>query len=381
VVEGRTELFRPRARLRLLDLLRLVAALSVVLFHYTARYSTAWSNPTPQDLWAPLSSATAYGALGVQLFFMISGFVVLMTAWGSDMGAYAASRISRLYPAYWAGVLITGAFLFFDRTISIGGSWSSVGPSGYLLNFTMLQTAFGVPNIEGVYWTLWVELKFYLLIGLLVLVGVTRRRILLLSVAWPLLAAFMAQFRIPIADELLMPEFAPFFSAGMVLYVMYREGWSLLPAVALVFNWIVMMHHAFKTAPFTITLNTDVPANPNVVAVVYTSFIAVILLITQTRLSDVSWKWLTVAGALTYPLYLIHEIPGWWLISKLYPALPKTVVLAIVLAVMLVAAYLINRYVERLLGPRMRRALNSAFSGARRPVDAVRESASQASPR
>jgi len=361
VVEARAELAAPRPRLRLLDLLRLVAALSVVLFHYTARYNLAWSTTTPQEFWAPLSSVTAYGVLGVQLFFLISGFVVLMTAWGADMPRYIASRASRLYPAYWVGVILTGGFLFFDRTISIGGSWASVGPSGFLLNLTLFQSAFGVANVDGVYWTLWAELKFYALIGLLILVGLTRARVIALAVAWPILGAFFSQFDLPIANEILMPEYAAFFSAGMLLFVIYRDGWTTATSLALAFNWVVMMHYAFSTAIYTVYLNTLVPANPNVIAVAYTAFLAVIVAVTQTRLARIQWAWLTVAGALTYPLYLVHEVVGWWLISRLYPALPRVAVLLLVIAMMLGAAYLIHRFVEKPLGPRLRRSLEAAL--------------------
>ena len=48
--------------------------------------------------------------MGVPFFFVISGFVVLMTAWGRDVPHFVASRVGRLFPAYWVAVVIAGFF-------------------------------------------------------------------------------------------------------------------------------------------------------------------------------------------------------------------------------------------------------------------------------
>jgi peptidoglycan/LPS O-acetylase OafA/YrhL len=76
-------------------------------------------------------------------------------------------------------------------------------------------------------------------------------------------------------------------------------------------------------------------------------------------LSWANWKWLTFAGALTYPFYLIHEHLGWFGIRiyhrylglGAYPTLFATVL------TMLVLAYLMNKFVEKPFGPRLKRAL------------------------
>src|SRR5690554_5644422 len=88
-------------RLRVLDLLRFGAALAVVLFHLveTSAWGTRFAFPA-------LSGVTMFGVYGVRLFFVISGFVILMSAWGHSPGRFVISRIARLYPAYWASVIL-----------------------------------------------------------------------------------------------------------------------------------------------------------------------------------------------------------------------------------------------------------------------------------
>src|SRR4051794_6198061 len=82
-------------RLGALDALRFIAAAAVVAFHFTARQSPAWEGPAPEafDAVGPL---TSYGRLGVALFFVISGFVILMSSWGRDLPHFVASRVGRL---------------------------------------------------------------------------------------------------------------------------------------------------------------------------------------------------------------------------------------------------------------------------------------------
>ena len=67
--------------------------------------------PRPSAVGA-LGRWAAYGAMGVPLFFVISGFVVLMTAWGRDVPHFVASRVGRLFPAYWAAVVIAGVIAY-----------------------------------------------------------------------------------------------------------------------------------------------------------------------------------------------------------------------------------------------------------------------------
>ncbi|GMA86366.1 hypothetical protein GCM10025868_16160 [Angustibacter aerolatus] len=71
------------------------------------------------------------------------------------------------------------------------------------------------------------------------------------------------------------------------------------------------------------------------------------------------WRWLTVAGALTYPFYLVHEHLGWFWIRVLrrYLHLPVPLVLLLTAASMLTLAWLIHRFVERPLGPWLKRGL------------------------
>ena len=144
-----------------IDLLRFLAALSVLIFHYT--YRGTIMGLVGGAAFPLVANVTKYGYLGVNLFFLISGFVILVSADGKSPRQFATSRIVRLYPTYWCCLTITFlAILLFGRGLFI------VGAGQYLANLTMLQSFAGVESIDGVYWSLAVEMKFYLLVFLLV---------------------------------------------------------------------------------------------------------------------------------------------------------------------------------------------------------------------
>lgn len=338
------------SRLAMLDALRFVAAAAVMLYHFTAIHASMWdigkAAPFPH-----LGEVTRYGYLGVNLFFFISGFVILMTAWGRSVPQFVASRAGRLLPAYWVGVLLTGALLLLTR-----GDLKPVRPLSVITNLTMVQTAFGVDHVDGVYWTLWVELRFYLIIGLLVLVGITRGRILAFAMIWPVVGAMAKQGGNDFISQLLIADYAPYFAAGMLLYVVYREGWSVLLALLIGFNVALSVTRAVEvTAP--VLRHTG--AKPNLViagAIVLVCF-ALVTVMTTTPLSRIRWRWLTTLGLLTYPLYVIHEYWGLWVISLVHDRLGRPLAVIVAIAVSVAAAWLINRFVERPAGPALRRAV------------------------
>lgn len=103
-----------KVRFKLLDGLRLLAAVAVMAYHYIGKQHGYWGEPVDEKF-TFLSEYASYGALGVQLFFIVSGFVILMSAWGRTLPQFVASRVSRLYPAYWVSVLAV-AVLFIGIT-------------------------------------------------------------------------------------------------------------------------------------------------------------------------------------------------------------------------------------------------------------------------
>ncbi len=336
-------------RFRVLDGLRFVAAMSVVVFHFTARAHEDWGTSVDRAF-PTLSRYAAYGTLGVEFFFIISGFVILMTAWDRSLADYTASRIGRLFPAYWAGVALS--------TLLLVVLWPEGRPADLgqaLVNATMLHEAWGVHRLEGVYWTLWIELRFYVLIGVFMVIGLTRARILAFCALWPVAGAMAATSDSALLQAVLLPTHAPLFAGGMMLYFIHREGHSLLAWLLVATNAILAANAADRGAVGRIDDITAVEHSSPLVWVVVLGFFAVAAAASLTRLREVRWRWLTVLGALTYPLYLVHEFWGRYVIHLLTPALPKYAVLVVAFAVTVTLAWAVHRLVERPFAGRLRR--------------------------
>ncbi|MEU3722080.1 acyltransferase [Streptomyces sp. NPDC031705] len=347
-----------RPRLRALDGMRLVAALMVVAFHWVGvnRYPGVWGG-TPQKLMPALHGVSAYGFLGVQLFFLISGFVICMSCWGRTPRQYFTSRVVRLFPAYWVAILLTGLVVNYAATAR--PSRAHLTLTDFLSNMTMLQQPLGVAEVDPVYWTLWVELRFYLLFAFVVAFGLTYRRVLTFCGIWMILSVVVRGTDMKMVELFVMPEYAPYFIAGVIMYLIYRFGanWLLLASVG--FSFLVAQHQLLGTAnsfKYGVMHSLSWPLMVVFCLLAY----GVVLAAAMGAFDRVQWKWLTTAGALTYPVYLLHQEIGFALIRwardqgmGVWPALLAA------LAAILLLSWLVHRYAERPLSALMRRMLDA----------------------
>ena len=90
-----------------------------------------------------------------------------------------------------------------------------------------------------------------------------------------------------------------------------------------------------------------------------------VLACTHGPIARIQWGWLTFAGALTYPLYLVHGQLGYFVIDMLQDGLHSYVVLALATVASFVVANLIHRFVERPSARPLRRAVESSLGRLR----------------
>ncbi|WP_369358332.1 acyltransferase family protein [Streptomyces sp. cg2] len=346
------------ARLRALDGLRLIAALMVAAYHYGGRngdISRAWGG-SPAHQFPYLSGAFAYGCLGVQIFFVISGFVICLSGWGRPLRSFVASRIGRLYPAYWAAILLVTAVFALPWV-----AFKALAPSEVLTNLTMLQYPLGVHRVLGVCWTLWAEMRFYALFALcVVLPGATRGRVVLFCAGWTLAAALAQSSHEPFLNTVLMPQYAPFFIGGVGLYLLHRFGHRDPVAWTIVLvSWLIGQHYAVAGLWHPPSAHAFSYRSATVVIAVVTAGFAAVAAVALGAFRWADWRWLTVAGALTYPFYLVHEHLGWVVIGALHrgAGLPSYATLLLTVGLMLLLAWALHRWVERPLTPRLRGAI------------------------
>lgn len=354
-----------RPRLRALDGLRLLAALMVAGYHYGGRggdITRAWGS-SPADQFPSAHSWLAYGPLGVQLFFVISGFVICMSGWGRGLTDFFASRVARLMPAYWAAVLLVTAVFALPWV-----AWHALSPSDTLLNLTLLQMPLGAHRVLGVCWTLWAELRFYALFAVcVVLPGATRRRVVLFCALWTLGAALSDAADSSLFDQVLMPSYAPFFVGGIGLYLVHRDrrdvlGWGIAAT-----GFLLGQHYAVADLWHPDSATAFSYRSTSVIILIVALGFAAVAAVAIGWCDWARWRWLTVAGALTYPFYLVHEHLGWVAVHTLHVrfGLPAAVTLPLTIGGMLLLAWVLHRCVERPLTPVLRKAVARTVREAR----------------
>lgn len=327
-----------------------MAAAAVLAYHFTGFGGRGPWPRAAREVFPGVGSATGFGYLGVDLFFMISGFVILMSVWGRGPGEFAVSRLVRLMPAYWISVLLGGAiFVVFG----LGNG----RPGLVLPNLTMLQGGLGVRNVDPVYWTLWIELHFYVLMAVLAAIGVTYRNCVIFMAAWLFIGLYADEGDNKLLQVLFVPTWNCYFIAGMALFLIYRFGPNLLLWGFVAVGWLMALRWGVWRAGGIFHEATDGPA-----AVLITGIFAVMILVAVRRLGWLRWRGFTVLGGLTYPLYLVHQQLSFPVLDAIYPRLNRWVALAVVTAASLAVAFAIYRFVERpaqaWLRPRLRAALD-----------------------
>lgn len=320
----------PSHRLLEVDALRGLAAMAVVLFHYTTRFTELFKAVEMPTVSFPL------GYYGVNLFFIISGFVIFMTLEKTIRPMdFVVSRFSRLFPAYWVAI-----FLTFSICHLLGLPGKLVGLGTAFGNMLMIHGFFHVAHVDGVYWTLEVELLFYC--GAFLLYRL-RRLNLIHHVLFGLLVLKLTYYLLErqfginlpwIIFRLLILGYIPWFALGISIYLAISRqdssGW-MQPAqtavMALLTLWVCDSLFVFTLA---LALAT------------------VVFLAASGRVPMLKTPPLVWLGAISYPLYLLHENIGWAIQLQLQAiGIPIDLTIFIALMANLLLANALVRWVEK----------------------------------
>lgn len=316
-------------RFNLLDPLRFVAAMSVLIYHY----SIFLQDSAPE--W--VLHIFSYGYLGVNFFFLLSGFVIIASAQNRRAIDFVISRAIRLYPAFWICLLITlvAVYFFQDQKIPIFDT---------LANASILNDYLGVSNIDGVYWTLQAEIKFYACIFLLMLTGLLKfiRTWLLIWLALSILYHFYQQ---PFfLSWLISPGYSFYFIGGVCCYQLYKERdifITIILVVALVFAIIKSTTQTYNFFPSANT--TDLIITAGIISTFFMTF----YLLSLGFFNLARHRYFLLLGAVSYPLYLIHNRAGKAVIEELLQTMSPVLTVILVSAIAIVLSLLIHILFEK----------------------------------
>jgi peptidoglycan/LPS O-acetylase OafA/YrhL len=324
-----------------LDILRFFSAMVVLLSHYTA----------PSLLGVPLDSSllnlrywASQGSYGVHVFFVISGFVIAISATGSTATSFVASRIARLVPTLAMCAALTTAAILLDgqREVSL---------PMYLANLSMVSWRFGYEYIDGVYWTLAYEAVFYFFVFLILLTRHFRTLFIPAMIGWlALCAIFAAGFYKDGLRTYFLADYAPLFILGGCLYLCVAKRSFIGVALGLSALILALVNER------NIILARGVPDQAQLNAGVYFVLAAPVLVWAaakvQLRRGNRLW---TLLGGLSYPLYLLHSEIG-RIIFAHWPYLASGVgVLLLTSAMIVLSAFVLQ--IDLLIRPFLKRAM------------------------
>lgn len=312
-------------RLTALDGLRGVAILLVMGFHYFYHLESFYYKSTLYPYGETFSNVPIfkYGYMGVELFFIISGFVIAMTLESSrSLLDFVIRRFVRIWPALIVSAVLTFFLLnWSDAPFALTRRqfWPNFLPS-FTLTPTLLWSGLfpKVDFVTGVYWSLVVEIRFYMIAVILFWLfarqNLARNLVIftvLIYVARALLRRWVPGYN-GIYDALFIPDYMPWFAAGAVFYELYKgrlaKGAAL---VMLAVAYALIARISLNYAP----IGRAPPVSSGFALVFLILFWFLATKLASMRIFEI--RPLVWLGECSYSIYLYHYAVGMILISQI----------------------------------------------------------------
>ncbi|MDB5584325.1 MAG: acyltransferase 3 protein [Bradyrhizobium sp.] len=345
-----------------LDIVRFLAALSVAVYHlgYWFWLPHQTDDSLRRSAFDAIADPARWGFIGVPVFFVLSGFIIAASAMGRTAPSFLKARALRLYPAAWLATLI----LVPIQQTTDGLGFKILG------TLTLWPTG---PWLSGVFWTLGVEIVFYLLVALSIWRGV---RLMTLGTVLGLASAafwlgrsldfvtgghFKALFsavETSLAGGFLVLPMC-YFAVGITLWSLKDEGSSKAKLSFLGLFILASLADTFSAGRYWLATNGG-PGSALEAPAIWLAALA--LIVASIWLQPLIWRHFSrlgpfarFVGLATYPLYLIHsELGKWLMLHSSRPPWPS-LILSLALTIAVACAIV-------LLEPWPRSALRSVLS-------------------
>jgi peptidoglycan/LPS O-acetylase OafA/YrhL len=287
-------------RLAGLDVLRGIAAAAVMIHHHGQYYDVLYPGRKP----LPVNFEA--GHFGVELFFIISGFVILMTIERkASVTAFAVARAMRLLPCFLVALLLATLVLY---VAPLPPPLDPPTVGRFLANMTMVPLLLGQRVVDLPYWTLSYEMVFYLCMALVLALG-RLRSIEWIGLGWMAVGvAFTLLLDIELRRRtgiVLLAYYSNFFVIGMCLYLIHVGRARTVTWVALAAGLLVSLRGGGE--------QTFYASSPLYFSLTVAFTLAVWLASTDFG-QWMAWPPLVFLGRISYPLYLVHVVLGFHII-------------------------------------------------------------------
>ncbi|WP_419214154.1 acyltransferase family protein [Maribacter sp. X9] len=334
-----------KRRIYQIDLLRFIAAIGIMLAHYLFRGFKA-DNLTNLSFLELGGEWIKYCFVFIDLFFIISGFVITLSVRNKSLSYFFKSRVMRIFSVYWLCVFIT-----YVVTILFGAPRFTVTFGQFLFNLTLLQDFFDIKRLDGAYWTMSVELRFYALaMAYLFIYKFRKIRLETISYTWLALSTLFvfAQNNIiaKVLDLFLMFEWSPAFIAGIVMAKIYTsKKLRLSQGVTILLCFVLSAYHRYIYLLESMEYY-HVDLSETIAFFAILSIYLIMLAVTMGKLSWLNKPYFWHLGIMTYPLYLLHQRIGYIIFNNLMGHVNKYLILSGTIILMISLSFIIVKWVS-----------------------------------
>ncbi|MFK3780596.1 acyltransferase family protein [Agrobacterium sp. NPDC089420] len=337
-------------RLICVDSIRGVAAITVIYFHVSevAYRNGLTSNSYEYYLFLFLTEYFDIGKIAVVMFFAVSGFVIpfsLLKANMAPLRDFAVSRFFRLYPAYWGSMILALALIPLVR-----GDMFTL--TQILANITMLQQFLGQENILGVYWTLQIEMLFYLASALMFHLRLLHKPEGAVGAVMFFLFCTIAMAAGRYAMGIKLPVAIPLGLTVMFWGLLWRHGADakacthLRRLVAATSLLVVLAVPLVSLLSYNVDMGFGETWYRYTIAY-YAGMALFVLFTTKLRITHPAFVWL---GTISYSVYLLGPVAQ-PIVEHLLPyrrlaPYPVHVIVVLTAIVTVIMAYLSHRFIE-----------------------------------
>ncbi len=347
-------------------MLRAVAALTVIFKHYCDIFinanstvvGLAFTQPVTIDSNIFLAKFTLWlqswhfdgGAYGVALFFLVSGFVIPISMDRIGVDQFLIRRFFRIFPPYAIGLLfVVGVVYIYTSQVGTPFPYTI---KDYLINTSLFRDWFWVRSIDGVNWTLELELKFYIFCAFLVWVSnLHNPKTLIIAVLVMFVFVYMTSgtYDFLLGNFFYLYKFVyilsitsaylSFMLIGTSFYNFYASHWNkrLLIAISSLFLFIFLIEISLSPINGQLTMHI---VNYSLALGTFTFCFVFREKLPYSRVLD-------FLATISYPIYIIHGIVGYILLTVLTSHNVNIYVsIVLVIAFVIIVAYVLHKFVE-----------------------------------
>lgn len=298
--------------------------------------------------WPPFN----FGPFGVAIFFLISGFLISDSLRGRTSGQFAVKRFFRLYPLYFAGLSFTVAVLYASARIN--GVVFPYAIKDFLANWSLLRLWFWSPSIDGVNWTMEVDVFFYLTVIFLryftfdlekerTMVCLTALGCLLAYLTHGLWTDLSAKYFYVYKFFYCLCHFTNYYAIFFIGTVLYqysagrRTKYETFRLVVTLYGIFCLHCHYFQPG-----IAKSLAVSYGLAIVIFLIFYALRDFIQVRPNKIIAW-----AADISFPFYLIHAAAGYALLAYLYRLGLGGFSFVFALAVMTLTAFVLHKLIEQ----------------------------------